>query len=137
LVGTHQSLVAILDGKPFTPAQALANGAVDDVVPQAEVLARAIELAGHFGTRTKESVAGIKRAVYFGGSMSLTDGLHVESTEFLMTVLSNVGQELMVDYMKNTEAAGELPFYLPGVYDDILESGTTRGAGAPKAKASR
>jgi enoyl-CoA hydratase len=137
LVGTHQSLVAILEGKPFTPAQALANGAVDDVVPQEDVLARAIELAGHFGTRTKESVAGIKRAVYFGGSMSLTDGLHVESTEFLMTVLSNVGQELMVDYMKNTEAAGELPFYLPGVYDEILEAGTTRGAGAPEAKVSR
>ena len=33
LIGTHKSLVAILEGKPFTPAQALANGAVDDVVP--------------------------------------------------------------------------------------------------------
>ena len=133
LVGTHRSLVAILEGKPFTPAEALANGAVDDVVVQKDVLDRAVELAGHFGTRTKESVAGIKRAVYFGGSMSLTDGLHVESTEFLMTVLSKVGQELMVDYMKNTEAAGELPFYQPGVYDQILETGNTRGAGAPKA----
>ena len=133
LVGTHRSLVAILEGKPFTPAQALANGAVDDVVAQKDVLDRAVELAGHFGTRTKESVAGIKRAVYFGGSMSLTDGLHVESTEFLMTVLSKVGQELMVDYMNNTEAAGELPFYQPGVYDEILETGNTRGAGAPKA----
>ena len=133
LVGTHRSLVAILEGKPFTPAQALENGAVDDVVVQKDVLDRAVELAGHFGTRTKESVAGIKRAVYFGGSMSLTDGLHVESTEFLMTVLSKVGQELMVDYMKNTEAAGELPFYQPGVYDQILETGNTRGAGAPKA----
>ena len=137
LVGTHRSLVAILEGKPFTPAEALANGAVDDVVAQKDVLDRAVELASHFGTRTKESVAGIKRAVYFGGSMSLTDGLHVESTEFLMTVLSNVGQELMVDYMNNTEATGELPFYQPGVYDEILEAGNTRGAGAPKAKARR
>ena len=32
LIGTHRSLVAILEGKPFTPAQALANGAVDEVV---------------------------------------------------------------------------------------------------------
>ena len=137
LVGTHRSLMAILEGKPFTPAQALEKGAVDDVVAQKDVLDRAVELAGHFGTRTKESVAGIKRAVYFGGSMSLTDGLHVESTEFLMTVLSNVGQELMVDYMNNTEAAGELPFYQSGVYDQILEAGNTRGAGSPKAKAKR
>jgi enoyl-CoA hydratase/carnithine racemase len=135
LVGTHRSLVAILEGKPFTPPEALANGAVDDVVPQDQVVDRAIELARHFGSRTKGSVAGIKRAVYFGGSMSLTDGLHVESTEFLMTVLSKVGQELMVDYMNNTEAAGELPFYLPGVYDEILEAGNSRGAGAPKVKA--
>lgn len=136
LVGTHRSLVAILEGKPFTPDEALAAGAVDDVVPQDQVVDRAIELARHFGSRTKESVAGIKRAVYFGGSMSLTDGLHVESTEFLMTVLSKVGQELMVDYMNNTDAAGELPFYQPGVYDEILEAGTTRGAGAPKARRS-
>jgi len=137
LVGAHRSLVAILEGKPFAPAEALANGAVDDVVAPDQVIDRALELARHFGSRTKESVSGIKRAVYFGGSMSLTDGLHVESTEFLMTVLSTVGQELMVDYMKNTEAAGELPFYLPGVYDEILEAGTTRGAGAPTAKANR
>ena len=135
LVGTHRSLVAILEGKPFTPAEALAQGALDDVVPQDQVVDRAVELAGHFGKRTKASVAGIKRAVYFGGSMSLTDGLHVESTEFLMTVLSKVGQELMVDYMNNTDAAGELPFYQPGVYDEILETGNSRGAGSSKPKA--
>ena len=38
LIGTHKSLVAILEGKPFTPAQALANGAVDDVVAPEEVV---------------------------------------------------------------------------------------------------
>jgi enoyl-CoA hydratase len=136
LVGTHRSLVAILDGKPFTPAQALAIGAVDDVVPPDQLLARAIELAGHLGTRTKGSRAAIKRAVYFGGSMSLPDGLHVERAEFLATALSKAGQELMLDYMANTEAAGELPLYIPGVYDGVLESGTTRGAGAPDATGS-
>ncbi|GAA3527819.1 enoyl-CoA hydratase/isomerase family protein [Aeromicrobium panaciterrae] len=129
LVGTHRSLVAILEGKPFTPAEALANGAVDDVVAPDQVLSRAIELGEHFGSRAKESRASIKRAVYFGGSMSLTDGLHVESTEFLTTALSTIGQELMLDYMANTEEAGELPFYLPGGYKEILESGTTRGVG--------
>jgi enoyl-CoA hydratase/carnithine racemase len=137
LVGTHRSLVAILEGKPFTPAEALANGAVDDVVPQDQVVDRAIELARYFGSRTKESVAGIKRAVYFGGSMALTEGLHVESAEFVTTVLSDIGQELMLDYIANAEAAGELPLYIPGVYDEILAAGTSRGAGAPEAKASR
>ena len=30
LIGTHRFMVAILEGKPFTPAEALANGAVDE-----------------------------------------------------------------------------------------------------------
>ena len=34
LIGTQQSLVTILEGKPFTPAEALALGAIDEVVPQ-------------------------------------------------------------------------------------------------------
>lgn len=127
LIGTHRSLVAILEGKPFTPAQALANGAVDDVVPQEEVLARAIELAEHFGSRPKGSIAAIKRSVYLGGSMSLTEGLHVEAAEFLTTALSKVGQELMLDYMATTEATGELPLYSPGVFERALEAGTVPG----------
>jgi enoyl-CoA hydratase len=124
LIGTHRSLVAILDGKPFTPAEALAVGAVDDVVPQDQVIARALELAEHFGTRTKGSVAAIKRSVYFGGSMSLTEGLHVERAEFLTTALSRVGQALMLEYMSSTEESGELPLYSPGVYAEALETGT-------------
>jgi enoyl-CoA hydratase len=91
------------------------------------VLDRAIELAEHFGSRTKGSVGAIKRAVYFGGSMSLTDGLHVESAEFLTTALSKVGQELMLDYMATTEADGELPLYSPGVFAEALAAGTVPG----------
>ena len=127
LIGTHKSLVAILEGKPFTPAEALANGAVDDVVPQDEVVARAIELAEHFGSRSKGSVAAIKRAVYFGGSMSLTDGLHVERAEFLARALSKDGQELMLSYMQATDATGELPLYNPETYQRALESGSLPG----------
>jgi enoyl-CoA hydratase/carnithine racemase len=127
LVGSHKSLVAILDGKPFTPAEALANGAVDDVVPPNEVVSRATELARHFGLRSKGSVAAIKRAVYLGGSMSLEQGLHVERTEFLGTAKSTDGQELMIDYLASTDATGELPFYDPDTYSRALESGRVRG----------
>src|ERR1700736_3418469 len=49
LIGTHKSLVALLEGKPFRPAQALANGAVDDVVAPEDVVTRAAELAAYFG----------------------------------------------------------------------------------------
>ena len=42
LIGSHRSMVAILEGKPFTPAEALANGAVDELVPQDKVVSRAV-----------------------------------------------------------------------------------------------
>ena len=137
LIGTHKSLVAILEGKPFTPAQALANGAVDDVVAPEDVVTRAAELAEYFGKRTKGSVEAIKRSVYFGGSDTLEEGLHRERAEFLATALSDIGQELMLDYMANTDASGELPLYQPGVFEDVLKAGNTRGAGAPKVSSSR
>ena len=137
LIGTHRSLVAILEGKPFTPAQALANGAVDEVVAPVDVVTRATELAEHFGKRTKGAVAAVKRSVYFGGSMSLPEGLHVERTEFLQTDQSDVGQELMLDYLATTEATGELPLYRPDTYAQALESGRVSRVGATNGAVSR
>ncbi|WP_405476133.1 enoyl-CoA hydratase/isomerase family protein [Streptomyces sp. NBC_00009] len=124
LIGTHRSLVAILEGKPFTPEEALANGAVDEVVPQDEVVTRATALAEHLGARSKGSVAAAKRSVYFGGSLSLQDGLHIERTEFFTRVMSKEGQELMLDYIATTEATGELPLYNPDTYAQALASGS-------------
>ncbi|MGP3636393.1 enoyl-CoA hydratase/isomerase family protein [Streptomyces sp. 24-1644] len=125
LIGTHRSLAAILEGKPFTPAEALANGAVDKVVPQDKVVAQAVELAEHFGARPKGAVAAAKRSVYFGGSMSLEDGLHVERAEFFTRVMSKEGQELMLDYLDTTEdATGELPLYRPETYAHALAAGS-------------
>jgi enoyl-CoA hydratase/carnithine racemase len=127
LIGTHRSLVAILEGKPFTPAQALAHGAVDELVPQDRVVARAAELAEYFGSRPRGAVAAIKRSVYFGGSMSLSEGLHVERTEFLMADQSKDAQDLMLDYLATTDATGELPLYNPDTYARALKSGRVPG----------
>ncbi|MEE1831831.1 enoyl-CoA hydratase/isomerase family protein [Streptomyces sp. SP17KL33] len=127
LIGTHRSLAAILEGKPFTPEEALSNGAVDKVVPQDKVVAQAVELAEHFGKRAKGAVAAAKRSVYFGGSMSLEDGLHVERAEFFAQVMSEEGQRLMLDYKATTDATGELPLYTPGTYARALASGSVPG----------
>ena len=137
LIGTHKALVAILEGKPFTPAQALANGAVDDVVAPDDVVSRATELAEYFGKRTKGSVEAIKRAVYFGGSMSLAEGLHVERTEFFGTDQSEVGQQLMLQYLSDTESTGELPLYRPDTYAQALELGRVPAVGATNGAAVR
>ena len=130
LIGNHRSLVAILEGKPFTPAQALANGAVDEVVAPDDVVTRATELAEYFGLRPREAVAAVKRAVYFGGSMSLSEGLHVERTEFLGTGQSNDGQELMKNYIAATDSIGELPLYHGDTYARALDSGRVPGLGS-------
>src|SRR5246500_5084082 len=130
LIGTHKALVAILEGKPFTPAQALANGAVDEVVPTDQVVERAVEVAEYFGKRTKGSVEAIKRSVYFGGSMSLTEGLHVERIEFLGTDQSKRGQQLMLQYLDDIDSVGELPLYHGDTYDRALEAGTVPALGA-------
>jgi enoyl-CoA hydratase/carnithine racemase len=134
LINSHRAMLAILEGKPFTPAQALEFGAVDDVVPPDQVVDRAVELAERLGSRPKESVAAIKRAVYFGGSMSLTEGLHVERTEFLTTALSATGQRLMRDYMAATESTGVLPLSDPAVYEEALRTGAV---GAPRPRAGK
>lgn len=55
--------------------------------------------------------------------MSLLEGLHVERTEFLGTDQSEAGQELMLQYLSDTESIGELPMYRPGVYAQALELG--------------
>jgi enoyl-CoA hydratase len=127
LIGTHRSLVTILEGKPFTPAEALTNGAVDELAPQDMVVSRAIELAEYFGSRPKGAIAAIKRSVYFGGSMSLSEGLHVERTEFLIADQSKDAQDLMLEYLATTEATGELPLYNPDTYARALESGRVSG----------
>ena len=137
LIGTHKSLLAILEGKPFTPAQALANGAVDEVVTPEDVVTRAVEVAEYFGKRTKGSVQAIKRSVYFGGSMSLTQGLHMERTEFLGTDQSPQGQQLMLQYLADTESAGELPLYHIDTYDRALESGQVPALGVTDAAVTR
>ena len=84
LIGTRQSLAAILEGRPFTPAEALTLGAVDEVVSRDKVLERAIERAEYLSLRSKKSLGAIKRSVYFGSSMSLADGLQFEHAEFLV-----------------------------------------------------
>src|SRR5437763_10728838 len=123
LIGTQQSLTAVLEGKPFTPAEALALGAVDEVVSQNKVLERAIERAEYLSRRSKKSLGAIKRSVYFGSSMSLSDGLQFEHAEFLVIDQSKEAQQLMLEYIATTEATGELPLLDRKSYDRALSTG--------------
>jgi enoyl-CoA hydratase/carnithine racemase len=123
LIGTQQSLVSILEGKPFTPREALALGAVDEVVPQNEVLARAIERAEYLGLRSKQSIGAIKRSIYFGSSLPLEEGLQLEHAEFLVRDQSKEAQKRMLAYLAATEATGELPLMNRETYAHALSTG--------------
>jgi hypothetical protein len=72
--------------------------------------------------------------VYFGGSMSLADGLHVENTEFLNVLPGKDAQEIMHGYLAGIDATGELPLYNPDTYKQALETGSVPGRRSPKRR---
>lgn len=123
LIGSQQSLVAILEGRAFTPSEALALGVVDEVVPQEMVLECAIERAEYLGLRSKGSLGAIKRSIYFGGSMSLPKGLQFEHGEFLVRDQSKEAQGLMFEYIAATNSTGDLPFMDRKTYEEALRAG--------------
>ncbi|TGN14462.1 enoyl-CoA hydratase/isomerase family protein [Leptospira ilyithenensis] len=123
LIGTQNSLITILEGKPFTPAEALALGAVDEVVPQNKVIERAIERAEYLSLRSKQSIGAIKRSIYFGSAMSLEEGLQLEHAEFLVRDQSKEAQNRMLAYIAATEATGELPLLNREIYARALKEG--------------
>src|SRR5213080_2037275 len=128
LIGTQQTLVAVLEGRPFTPAEALSLGAVDEVVPQEEVLARSIERAVYLSLRSKKSLGAIKRSIYFGSSLSLEDGLQLEHAEFLVRDQSKEAQRRMLEYIATTDATGELPLLNRETYARALVAGRFGGS---------
>src|SRR5213078_1120229 len=123
LVGTHQGLVRMLDGRGLAPAAAAEIGYVDEVVPADELIDRAIALGEHLAQRLKPTVAAVKHAAYIGGSLSLEEGLHVENAEFLSTLGSPGAQAAMLAYMHRTEEIGDLPLYDQPSYEQALEAG--------------
>ena len=123
LIGTQQTLLAVLEGRPFTPAEALSLGAVDELAPQRDVLARAIERAEYLSRRSKKSLGAIKRSIYFGSSLSLQDGLQFEHAEFVVRDQSKQAQGRMLEYIATTDATGELPLLNRETYARALAAG--------------
>jgi len=123
LIGTHRALLLMLEGRPVSPRTALEIGYVDELVPPAELLDRAIERAKYLGSRPRGARQAIKRAAYFGGSVSLEEGLHMERTEFIHISPTDTAQALMTAYLKQTDQGGDLPFYNADVLEDTLQRG--------------
>ena len=138
LVGTHQSLVAILEGKPFTPAEALANGAVDEVVPQDEVrrpgdrTRRALRHADQGIGRGDQAVGVLRR-------LDVADRRPAHRARRVpRTALSKVGQELMLDYMARHRSHRRAAALHPAIpTKQALEAGTRARRSGTDRKRSR
>jgi len=69
----------MLTGRRVTAQEALDIGLVHQVVPQAELMAAAKEMAGKICESAPLAVQGVKEAMIRGYSLSLEDGLKLES----------------------------------------------------------
>lgn len=124
IIGQHRGLVAILEGRPFPAEEALSVGAIDEIVPADQLVERAVERAASLAARPSGAIGAVKRAINVGGSLSMADGLHVEATEFLASLPGREAQNIMLRYLSDTDAKGELPLYQPGGYDAALRDGS-------------
>jgi enoyl-CoA hydratase/carnithine racemase len=123
LIGSHHALVAILEGRPIPGDEALALGAIDELVPSDRLIDRAVERGTYLAARPPKAIAAIKRAVNVGGSLSLADGLQLERAEFLALLPEPRAQSIMLHYLRDTAEGNELPLYKAGGYAAALKHG--------------
>ena len=107
----------------MSPDEALEMGLVDRVVPGDSLVEEALAEAARLAGRSKEAVAATKRAIYFGGSMPLRDGMRFERAEFLATVGSDDAKAAMRAYVDGFERTGELPAYDRELMQETIDQG--------------
>jgi enoyl-CoA hydratase/carnithine racemase len=123
LLGTGPALRLCLEGAPLSPHEARRAGVVDEVVPPARLLERAVALATRLGRRPKAGVAAVKRAVYRGGALPLGAGLRLERAEFMAALVTSEAEQAMARYVEATERTGDLPLYDDEARERALERG--------------
>jgi enoyl-CoA hydratase/carnithine racemase len=78
LIGRQRALDFMLRGTTMPPQDALAAGIVDEVVPSAELLDKALERVRAYATGPTFAIGLIKKAVVQGFGMRLDEGLKLE-----------------------------------------------------------
>lgn len=85
LVGKAKAFELILSGDNITASQALSIGLVNHVVPAAELMATALELAEKLASKAPLALRGCIEAVQLADATSLHDGLTAEASIFSRT----------------------------------------------------
>lgn len=78
LIGRQKALDFMLTGRTVTPQDALAAGIVDEVVPAAQLLDKALERVRAYASGPTLAIGRIKKATVQGFGMRLEEGLKLE-----------------------------------------------------------
>lgn len=81
-VGKFRAMKLLMTGEPFSGADAFAMGLASEVVDDAQVEARAIELASQLAQGPQHALRAIKEAVIAGMNLPLQQGLEFERKTF-------------------------------------------------------
>lgn len=88
LVGPGRALELLLEGRAYTAAEALAMGLIGSVVPDGELLDRALELAARYATRNRDTIAAQKRVFNEYALLAPADSLRAEGAANAAGVVS-------------------------------------------------
>lgn len=77
-IGQARALEMILTGRSVGAGEALSLGLVEYVVPRAELLAKAVDLAEQMAAQAPVAVRSAKAAIQRGAELSLEDGIRLE-----------------------------------------------------------
>jgi enoyl-CoA hydratase len=104
LIARGVAMEMLLSGDPIDAARAREVGLVNRVVPQAELMAAALELAGRLAQQAPLAVAATKRAVAHGLSESIADGLAVELDHFVQIFTTDDAREGVTAFLEKRPA---------------------------------
>jgi enoyl-CoA hydratase/carnithine racemase len=103
-VGPGRALEQLLEGRLFTPEEALRAGVVHHLVPQDEVPDHALRTAVRLARRPPGSVRAVKQAVLRGGSGRLGRGMAMERARFLALASRRSTHSALRGYLEDLRA---------------------------------
>ena len=104
-IGKARAMELILTGRRITAQEAAELGLVTEVVPPAETLARALDLAGRISAMPRLAVEAAKAAVVAAQELPLRDGLRSERDRFEALFDTQDQEEGMVAFVEKRAPA--------------------------------
>ena len=104
LIGPTKCLEMILDGRPISAQEALQLGAINKVVPDADLRAAAIDWAAHIAQWPAWSLEACKRSFYEGRDLPLPAATRSESQIFGSVARRQDSIELMAEVQARYDA---------------------------------